>query len=111
MYECLKQEKKYTNNYDIKNTKNSLLSIFNKYTNNHLIYNFISSFYINNNIINLLKTITNKNKLTFYSNIIKTNLIKILYYEHFKNIPDVNFIIQDLENFKTNIEKIITRFL
>lgn len=105
MYDCLKLEKEYTNNYDIKNIKNKLLGIFNKYTNNYLIYNFISSFYINNNIINLLKTITNKNKLTFYSNIIKTNLIKILYYEHFKNIPDVNFIIQDLENFKTNIEK------
>ena len=44
MYECLKQE--YTNNYDIKNTKNTLLNIFNKYTNNHLIYNFISSFFI-----------------------------------------------------------------
>ena len=105
IYDCLKQEKKFTNNYDIKNIKNTLLGIFNKNTNNYLIYNFISSFYINNNIINLLKTITNKNKLTFYSNIIKTNLIKILYYEHFKKIPDIKLIIQDLENFKTNIER------
>lgn len=105
MYDCLKLEKKYTNNYDIKNIKNKLLGIFNKYTNNYLIYNFISSFYINNNIINLLKTITNKNKLTFYSNIIRTNLIKILYFEHFKSTPDVKSIILSLESFKKNMEK------
>lgn len=105
IYTNKKLKKSFTNNADIKYITNTLLGIFNKYSNNHLVYNFMCSFYVNNNLINLLKITSNRNKLSLYSNIIKTNLIQILYYEHYKNKFEIKNVFEKLNELKNQIDR------